>query len=69
MALSPPSRALRLVVMLPIRANLHPVLARNPNIRITTKVASNHSKILPNEFRAVAHARRELAATRDHTVG
>ncbi|WP_431676813.1 alpha/beta fold hydrolase [Kitasatospora sp. KL5] len=44
-----------------IRANLDPVLARNPNIRISAKVASNHSKILRNDFRAVADAVRELA--------
>ncbi|MBP0453766.1 alpha/beta hydrolase [Kitasatospora sp. RG8] len=49
-----------------IRANLDPVLARNPNIRVSAKVASNHSKILRNDFRAVADAVRELAAVRDH---
>ncbi|MFI9330558.1 alpha/beta fold hydrolase [Kitasatospora sp. NPDC052868] len=52
-----------------IRANLDPVLARNPNIRVSAKVASNHSKILRNDFRAVADAVRELDATRDHQVG
>ncbi|MEU9126475.1 alpha/beta hydrolase [Streptomyces sp. NPDC048506] len=44
-----------------IRANLDPVLARNPNIRVSAKVASNHSKILSKDFRAVADAIRELA--------
>ncbi|MDH6576357.1 alpha/beta hydrolase [Kitasatospora sp. MAP5-34] len=48
-----------------IRANLDPVMARNPNIRISAKVASNHSKILSKDSRAVADAVRELAATRD----
>ncbi|MGW1073503.1 alpha/beta fold hydrolase [Streptomyces sp. NPDC002537] len=52
-----------------IRANLDPVLVRNPNIRVGAKVASNHSKILRKDFRAVADAVRELAATRDHKVG
>ncbi|WP_457030652.1 alpha/beta fold hydrolase [Kitasatospora sp. P5_F3] len=52
-----------------IRANLDPVLARNPNIRVSAKVASNHSKILRKDFRAVADAVRELAATHAHTVG
>ncbi|GAA2261647.1 MULTISPECIES: alpha/beta fold hydrolase [Kitasatospora] len=51
-------------VMEQLRANLDPVLARNPNIRVSTKVASNHSKILRNDFRAVADAVRELATTR-----
>ncbi|KOY58897.1 alpha/beta fold hydrolase [Streptomyces sp. XY332] len=49
-----------------IRANLDPVVARNPNIRVSAKVASNHSKILRKDFRAVADAVREVAATREH---
>ncbi len=44
------------------RASLEPVLARNPNLRISAKVASNHSKILQKDFRAVAEAVREVAA-------
>ncbi|WP_405360694.1 hypothetical protein OG535_20395 [Kitasatospora sp. NBC_00085] len=51
-----------------IRANLDPVLARHPNIRVSAKVASNHSKILRNDFRAVADAVRELAVTPAHQV-
>ncbi|MFF7637335.1 alpha/beta fold hydrolase [Kitasatospora sp. NPDC008050] len=51
-------------VMEQIRANLDPVLARNPNIRVGAKVASNHSKILRKDFGAVAEAVRELAAAR-----
>jgi len=47
-----------------IRANLDPVLARNPNIEVSATVASNHSKILRKDFRAVAHAVREIAVTR-----
>jgi pimeloyl-ACP methyl ester carboxylesterase len=42
-----------------MRASLEPVLARNPNLT-STKVPSNHSKILRNEFRAIADAVREL---------
>ncbi|MFF7995610.1 alpha/beta fold hydrolase [Kitasatospora xanthocidica] len=49
-------------VMEGIRAGLDPVLARNPNIKISAKVASNHSKILRKDFRAVAATVRELAA-------
>jgi pimeloyl-ACP methyl ester carboxylesterase len=44
------------------RATLTPVLARNPNIK-STKVASNHSKIVRKDFRAIADAVRELAGT------
>ncbi|MFI6015216.1 alpha/beta fold hydrolase [Streptomyces sp. NPDC051243] len=44
-----------------LRANLDPILARNPNIRVSKKVPSNHSKILRNDYRAVADAVRELA--------
>ncbi|WP_433348223.1 alpha/beta fold hydrolase [Microtetraspora malaysiensis] len=46
-----------------MRANLAPVLARNPNFKVTEKVASNHSKILKRDYRAVAEAVRDLAAT------
>ncbi|WP_208722388.1 alpha/beta fold hydrolase [Amycolatopsis thermoflava] len=44
------------------RASLEPVLARNPNLRISAKVAGNHSKIPQKDFRAVAEAVREVAA-------
>lgn len=49
-----------------IRANLAPVVARNPNIRVSAKVVSNHSKILRKDFRAVADAVREIVAIREH---
>ena len=49
-----------------VRAALDPVLARNPNVKVSAKVASNHSKILRNDFRAVADAIRELATLHDH---
>ena len=52
-----------------MRASLGPVLARNPNLKVSAKVASNHAKILRNDFRAVADAVRELAATRSHADG
>ena len=48
-----------------MRAALDPVLPRNPNIRVSAKVASNHSKILRNEFRDVAEAVCETAAAHD----
>ncbi|WP_431905362.1 alpha/beta fold hydrolase [Amycolatopsis thermoflava] len=44
------------------RASLEPVLARNPNLRISAKVAGNHSKILQKDFRTFAEAVREVAA-------
>jgi pimeloyl-ACP methyl ester carboxylesterase len=46
------------------RATLEQVLERNPNLRVSAKVASNHSKILRRDFRAVAHAIRQIALTR-----
>jgi DNA-binding transcriptional MerR regulator/pimeloyl-ACP methyl ester carboxylesterase len=46
------------------RATLDPILARNPNLAISAKVASNHSKILRNDSPAVARAVRELAPGR-----
>jgi pimeloyl-ACP methyl ester carboxylesterase len=47
-----------------IRSNLDAVLARNPNIGVSATVASNHSKILRKDFRAVADAVREIAVVR-----
>ncbi|GAB7192377.1 hypothetical protein NUM3379_30860 [Kineococcus sp. NUM-3379] len=44
------------------RAALEPVLARNPNLRISAKVASDHGAILRRDSTAVAHAVREVAA-------
>ncbi|MYT32221.1 alpha/beta fold hydrolase [Streptomyces sp. SID8354] len=44
------------------RATLPAVAARNPNIKIHAKVASNHGSILKKDFRAVAAAVREVAA-------
>ncbi|MFF2524784.1 alpha/beta fold hydrolase [Streptomyces liangshanensis] len=44
-----------------IRADLGPVLTRNPHIQVSAKVASNHSKILRKDYRAVADAVRDLA--------
>jgi pimeloyl-ACP methyl ester carboxylesterase len=51
------------------RAALDPILAHNPNLAISAKVASNHSKILRRDSPAVARAVRELASTGDRTTG
>ncbi|MGW7424489.1 alpha/beta fold hydrolase [Streptomyces sp. NPDC054813] len=48
-----------------IRASLDQVFERNPNVRLSAKVASNHGAILKKDFRAVADAVREVAAL-DH---
>ena len=45
-----------------IRAGLDAVVARNANIRISAKVASNHDAILKKDAPAVADAVREVAA-------
>ena len=52
-----------------MRATLDPVLTRNPNVKVSAKVASNHGNLLRKDFRAVADAVRELAGTLDHEVG
>jgi pimeloyl-ACP methyl ester carboxylesterase len=44
-----------------IRASLTQVVERNPNIKISAKVPSNHGAILRKDFRAVADAVREVA--------
>jgi hypothetical protein len=51
-----------------MRASLDPVLARNPNLRVSAKVASNHAQILRKDSRAIAEAVRETAAAYDHAV-
>ncbi|MBF6465527.1 alpha/beta hydrolase [Nocardia beijingensis] len=48
-----------------IRAGLDAVCDRNPNIRISAKVASNHGALLRKDFRAIAQAVRETAAAHD----
>jgi hypothetical protein len=48
-----------------LRAALDPVLARNVNLRVSAKVASNHSQMLRKEFRAVAAGVRETAPVGD----
>lgn len=45
-----------------LRAGLPKVTARNPNIRISAKVAGNHGAILRKDYPAVAEAAREAAA-------
>ncbi|MET9019179.1 alpha/beta hydrolase [Actinopolymorpha sp. NPDC004070] len=44
-----------------IRAGLDRVVERNPNIRVSAKVTSNHGAILRRDFTAVAQAVREVA--------
>jgi len=46
-----------------VRASLGAVTERNPNIRISAKVPSNHGAILRKDFRAVAAAVREIAGS------
>ncbi|MDQ0749194.1 pimeloyl-ACP methyl ester carboxylesterase [Streptomyces africanus] len=45
-----------------IRAGLDAVTVRNPNIRISAKVPSNHGALLKKDFRAIAESVREVAA-------
>jgi pimeloyl-ACP methyl ester carboxylesterase len=44
-----------------IRAGIGAVTDRNPNIKVSAKVASNHGAVLKKDFRAVAEAAREVA--------
>jgi len=43
------------------------IVARNPNVRISAKVAGNHITIVHKNFRAVADAVREIAAKKSAT--
>jgi pimeloyl-ACP methyl ester carboxylesterase len=44
-----------------MRATLDPVVARNPNVRVSATVASNHTGIVRKDFRAIAAAVQEVA--------
>jgi hypothetical protein len=44
-----------------MRTTLDPVRARNPNLTISAKVASNHGSIVRKDFHAIGEATRELA--------
>jgi hypothetical protein len=44
-----------------IRASVDQVVERNPNIKISAKVASNHDHILKKDYRAIAEAVRDVA--------
>jgi hypothetical protein len=44
------------------RTVLEPILTRNPNLKLSAKVASNHTGILRKDSPAVAQAVREVAA-------
>lgn len=43
-----------------MRATLDPLLARNPNLKVGAKVASNHGSIVRKDFRAIAEVVRGL---------
>ncbi|WP_433350847.1 alpha/beta fold hydrolase [Microtetraspora malaysiensis] len=45
-----------------MRATLDPVLARNPHVKVSATVPSNHSTVVRKDFRAIAAAVREVAA-------
>jgi hypothetical protein len=51
------------------RATLDPFLDRNPNLTIAATAASNHSKILRRDFRAIADTVRGIPVTSDHPAG
>lgn len=44
------------------RKVLDAIVARNPNVRISARVASNHTGVLAKDYKAVADAVREMAA-------
>jgi pimeloyl-ACP methyl ester carboxylesterase len=45
-----------------MRASIKPALARNPHLKVSAEVASNHQTILNKDFHAIAEAVREIAA-------
>ncbi|MFJ9775647.1 alpha/beta fold hydrolase [Kitasatospora sp. NPDC101157] len=51
-----------------MRATLDPILARNPDVRVSATVPSKHTTVVRKDFRAIAAAVREVAALRDGLV-
>ncbi|MGW2370949.1 MULTISPECIES: alpha/beta fold hydrolase [Kitasatospora] len=51
-----------------MRATLDPILARNPNVRVSATVPSKHTTIVRKDFRAIATAVREVADLRPRLV-
>lgn len=51
-----------------MRATLDPVLARNPHVKVSATVTSNHSTVVRKDFRAIAAAVREVAAYQPDNV-
>jgi hypothetical protein len=51
-----------------MRATLDPVLERNPNVKVSATVASNHSTVVRKDYHAIAAAVREVASTRQSEV-
>ncbi len=51
-----------------IRTGVNAVVERNPNIKISEKVSSNHDAILKKDYRAVANAIREIAGTKSNLL-
>ncbi|MDR7385347.1 alpha/beta fold hydrolase [Promicromonospora iranensis] len=45
-----------------MRKSIDPLLVRNPNLKVSAKVGSNHGSVLRKDSRAVAVAVREVAA-------
>ena len=43
-----------------MRSTLDPVLARNPNVKVSATVTSNHSTVVRKDFHAIATAVREV---------
>ncbi|MFH9349408.1 alpha/beta fold hydrolase [Kitasatospora sp. NPDC017646] len=51
-----------------MRATLDPILARNPDVRVSATVPSKHTTVVRKDFRAIATAVREVAALRPGLV-
>jgi pimeloyl-ACP methyl ester carboxylesterase len=52
-----------------VRASLDPLLARNPNLQVSTTVPSNHETIMRKDYTAIVDAVRKTAAIHQQRVG
>lgn len=52
-----------------VRASLEPLLARNPNLRVSARVTSNHETIIRKDYPAIVDAVRKTASIHQQRVG
>ena len=55
-------------VMQRVRASLHPLLVRNPNLQVSAQVSSNHETIMKKDYPAIVDAVRKVTAQHQQRI-